>query len=58
MNDDGSNTQASLDILELLLHTEPSYLRYDYDPITAKGKEARHPIHHWILICQERGNAN
>ena len=55
MNDDGSNTQASLDILELLLHTEPSYLRYDYDPITAKGKEARHPIHHLDINMSRKG---
>lgn len=55
MNDDGSNTQASLDILELLLHTEPSYLRYDYDPITAKGKEARHPVHHLDINMSRKG---
>lgn len=55
MNDDGSNSQSSLDILELLLHTEPSYLRYDHDPITAKGKETRHPAHHLDINMSKRG---
>ena len=55
MNDDGSNSQNSLDILELLLHTEPSYLRYDYDPVTAKGKESKHPAYHLDINMSKKG---
>ena len=55
MNDDGSNSQSSLDILELLLHTEPGYLRYDYDPVTAKGQETKHPAHHLDINMSKRG---
>lgn len=55
MDNDESYTQSSIDILELIFHTEPSYLRYDYDKTSAKGREEKHPEHHLDINMSRRG---
>lgn len=55
MENDEPYTQSSIDILELIFHTEPSYLRYDYDKIGAKGRQEKHPEHHLDVNMSRRG---
>ena len=55
MDNDGHYSQSSIDILELIFHTEPSYLRYDYDKMSAKGREEKHPEHHLDVNLSRKG---
>ncbi|MCF7567695.1 hypothetical protein L3X37_04860 [Sabulilitoribacter arenilitoris] len=42
---ESTNIESSgIDLLEIILHSEPAYLRYDHDPVREDAK--LHPLHH------------
>lgn len=47
-------SEISLRIIEYLLHTEPCYLRYDYD--IAKANGSLHPVHHLDINMTKGGH--
>lgn len=47
--------QTVADIVELLFHTEPCYLRYDYDENASRGRERIHPKHHLDINMNKIG---
>lgn len=47
-------SELSLRIIEYLLHSEPCYLRYDYDMAKANG--SLHPIHHLDINMTKGGH--
>lgn len=54
MESDDPFSEISLRIVEYLLHTEPCYLRYDYDSDNANGYI--HPIHHFDINMSKIGH--
>lgn len=47
-------SEMSLRIVEYLLHSEPCYLRYDYD--MAKSNGSLHPVHHLDINMTKGGH--
>lgn len=47
-------SEVSLRIIEYLLHSEPCYLRYDYD--VAKSNGSLHPVHHLDINMTKGGH--
>lgn len=51
---DNPYSEMSLRIVEYLLHSEPCYLRYDYDMAKANG--SLHPVHHLDVNMTKGGH--
>lgn len=49
----GSIESSGIFLLEEILHFEPSYIRYDYDPINKNGKI--HPLNHFDINYSQYG---
>jgi len=53
INNSDEGLSETISIIEMLLHVEPSYVRYDYDPKLADGRA--HPLYHLDLNFSNSG---